>query len=336
MEEEKEKVEVEIENEVKQEQSIRFLTILEKLKLARRSKIKKFVFVIFMLAAVTLAVFFTFQSFGFQFFGQDAGAPTMRGTIGVLIVIFVVIYLVQSLTLNLIPGTTTFFITIMAVGLFRETLGVPLTFVISVSAVLLSSIPLYFLGRFGGRKLLFWLFGRAAVEKRLDWVARNGSKGLPWLFLIPFMTTDLLCVISGASKIKFWHYMLIVIVFRPVEVAMLVFLWPLIGEGLGTIDPLVLFLLINLLIVNLFLLIIYHRALLNVFNKTIKWRKLEDLAATQVAIMEAAELETQVALAKAEEQEREENEKKFLLAELKRLRKEINELKRLDNNKLKK
>ena len=310
-----------------EEKTSRYLTVLAKLKLARRSKIKKFVFVIFMLVAVTLAVFFTFQAFGFRFFGANRGAPDIQGNLAVVIIIFLVLYLIQSLTLNLIPGTTTFFITFLAIALFRDTIGMPLTFVISVGAVILSAIPLYFLGRYGGRNLLFWLFGREGVEKKLDWVARNGSKGLPWLMLIPFMTNDLLCVVCGASKMKFWHYVLIIIVFRPVEIAMLVFLYPVILSGFGGTQPLIMFLLINMLLVNFVLLIVYHRVLLNIFNKTFHVRKLKDLAAAQVAIMEAAEKETQAALAAAEAQEQEITKQLNLADEVRLLRQELDELK---------
>ncbi|MCL2587301.1 MAG: VTT domain-containing protein [Firmicutes bacterium] len=325
----------EVEEELEDEKSVKFLTVLEKLKLARRSKIKKFIFVIFMLGAVSTGAYFSFYALGFDIFGGTA--PDIGGNVAAIITIFLVLYLVQSITLNIIPGTTTFFITVLAVSMFSE-LGVPLTFLISITAVLMSSVPLYFVGRFGGRKLMFWLFGREAVEKKLDWIARNGAKGVPWLFLIPFMTTDLLCVICGASKMNFWHFLLIVIVFRPIEVAMLVFLYPFILGELPS-DPLILFLLINLLIVNFFLLVIYHRAILKIINRTFQFRKLEDLAATQVAIMEAAEKETQEALERAEAIEKEEQEWSAMVRELKKLRKEINELKEqkgLDKRNLKK
>ena len=308
------------------EKSSKYLTVLEKLRLARKSKIRKFLFVFFMLGAVITGVFFTFQAFGFDFFGGTA--PNIEGNLAALITIYVVLYIVQSITLNVIPGTTTVFVTALAVyGIFAE-LHIAIVYGIVVATVLLSSIPLYFVGRYGGRSLLFWMFGKDAVEKRLDWVAKNGTKGLPWMFLIPFMTNDLLCVIAGASKMRFWHYMLIVVVFRPVEIAMLVFLYPLILGQLVVDDPILMFVLINLILVNFVLLVIYHRTLLNIFNKVFHFRKLEDIAATQVAIMEAAELETQVALEAAEKLERETQEQQSLVDEVRLLREEIETLKK--------
>jgi len=312
------------------EKSSKYLTVLEKLRLARKSKTRKFIFVLVMLGAVVTGIFFTFYAFGFNLFSQEA--PQIGGNLAALITIFIVLYLVQSLTLNVLPGTTTFFVNVLAIGipvgsgLFGE-LHIAIIYAIIVATVLLSSIPLYFLGRYGGRNLLFWMFGKESVEKRLDWVGRNGTKGLPWLFLIPFMTTDLLCVISGASKMKFWQYMLIVVVFRPVEIAILVFLYPLILSGFEMIDPIIVFLIINIILINFVLLVIYHRTLLNIFNKTFQFRKLSDIAATQVAIMEAAELETQVALEAAEKLERDQLEQQSLINEVKLLRAEIEELK---------
>ena len=319
-----------------EDRSATYITVLEKLRLARNAKIKKIIFVLFMLVGVSMGVFFIFRALGFDInpFGRSGGSPTIAGGVAVVFLIFVLIYIVQSLTLNLIPGTTTFFITILAVNLFQHDLklSLPIVFLISISAVLIASIPLYFMGRYGGRSLLFWLFGREALEKRLDWFARNGARGVPWLFLIPMFPTDLLCVVCGASKMKFWQYLLIVVVFRPIEVAILVFLWPfLMGEFQAIGDPFIQFLLMNMLVVNFVLLIIYHRALLGLFNKTFHFRKLEDVAAAQVAIIEAEQeakaLAEAQALALAEAITCEEHEHRTIMDEIKSLRQEIDELK---------
>ena len=187
-------------------------------------------------------------------------------------VIFVCLYIVQSLFMNVIPFTTTAFIT-AAFLLFGNTAqGFWIAFTVCIIAILLSSVALYCLGRFGGRKLLFWLFGRKSLESKLDWIARNGQKGVPWLFLLPFMTTDLLCIVCGASKMKFWQYALIVAVFRPIEVLMIYsyrFIWAVIKS----LEPYMILLIANVLIIDIVLLIIYHRAILKLFKKTFTPKK---------------------------------------------------------------
>jgi len=141
-----------------------------------------------------------------------------------------------------------------------------ITFLVGSIAIIFGSMALYCVGRFGGRKLMFWLFGKESVEKQLNWIGEKGTKAVPWLFLIPLMPTDLICLICGASRMSFWKFMLIVIVFRPIEVLLLIsynYIIPIILEY----DPLIILLLINVAIINLVLLFIYYKAIVKLFNK---------------------------------------------------------------------
>ena len=241
-----------------------------------------------------------FFGFGMNPFSSEAPDLGVEGVVA-LVFIFVAIYILQALTLNLIPGTTTFFITVLAASLFSVFVAndagdleivwrnLVMTYVVSIVAVLFASIALYCVGKFGGRRLLYWLFDKEAIEKYLDWFSRNGSKGVPWLFLIPFFPTDLLCLVCGAAKMKFWQFILIVIVFRPIEVALLI-LWRLIGQTIidnASVIEMILF--VNMMILNVAFLVIYHRALLNIFNRVFNRRRYlkdQELAA-QVAAEEA-------------------------------------------------
>ena len=187
--------------------------------------------------------------------------------------IFVILYLVAALFLGLVPGTTTAF-TVIAFMLFMPTLNIQ-GFVQALSvlsiAKFLSSITLYYLGRFGGRRLMFWMFGQDKVEKRLNWLSEHGTKALPWMFLVPMMPNDILCMICGASKMKLWMFLFIVVVFRPIETA-LIWLYTvlLFGSdwwiGLDTVTQI---LLINVAIVNIVILVSYHKILLKIFRKTL-------------------------------------------------------------------
>ncbi|MCL2846345.1 MAG: VTT domain-containing protein [Firmicutes bacterium] len=270
------------------------LRLKEKIRLARREQIKKLILVAFMLAGFTVGMVFVFRAFGINIFDAESSAPGSGDSrFATLAILFIVLYFIQAMTLNLIPGTTTVFVSGIAFTMLGGQDNIFAIYGVVVAAVLLASIGLYFLGRYGGRKLLYWLFSKDTLDKRLDWFARNGSRGVPWLFLIPMFPTDLMCVTCGAAKMKFWQYVLIVFVFRPVEIALLL-LYPIIlgSDVFQQMDTVTQILVVNVLLINIVLLMVYHRTILNIFNKTFNIKKREEqmlhamMAAEQMREME--------------------------------------------------
>lgn len=254
-----------------------------------KKQIAKITFVLFMLAGFTIAMVFIFDAFGFNLFGDGIDEEMFESQGIILAVIFVSIYFAQAMTLNLIPGTTTFFITVVAASMFPSFLH---AFIVSVIAVLIGSIGLYFLGRYGGRKLLYWLFDKEALDKRLAWFERNGAKGVPWLFLIPMFPTDLLCLTCGAAKMRFWQFILIVVIFRPIEVTLLlVYELILSSEMVQGMYPWQQILVVNVLVINVVLLVIYHKALIQFFNRTFNPRRYEQLRQEEIEMKHEKEIQ---------------------------------------------
>lgn len=231
-------------------------------RMFKSPKFYKLLGAIAVIAGISVGGFFLFDALGLM--NPEAMEETLSGFGFWLYVVYIVLFIVQAVFLSFIPGNTTLFITagfLLFGGNFWITLAVG-----SIS-VILASIALYMVGRFGGRNLMFWLFGKENIERRLDWVGTKGTNAVPWLFLIPFMPTDLICLICGASKMRFWQFMLIVMVFRPFEVLLLIaynFLIPMILDH-ATIFELIL--LVNVMVINLVLLVLYHKTLLKFFRK---------------------------------------------------------------------
>jgi len=261
----------------------------------RKQRTTKLIFSLTILVGITIAMYYIFRAFNIDVnpFLSDAEREAMRegmdweATGFTLVLIFWGIYLLQSTFLNMIPGTTTVFITVIAGSMFPMDNNFFITFGVAVGAVLLCAINLYVIGRFAGRRVLYWIFDKEKLDKKLDWFARNGTKGVPWLFLIPFFPTDMICLACGISKMKFWHFMLVVIIFRPVEVGLLL-VYRLIFPLFAQLDPLYQIVLINMIIINIVLLVIYHKAILGLFNKAFRFRRYEqDLAAAKAAVLAA-------------------------------------------------
>ena len=285
-------------------ESTAVLKFRERWKLERTQKIKKWVLAFFLLCGFVIGMYFIFLSMGIDILDVFRSADNQQtqfvmgeGGLVLLGFIFILLFILESLTLGFIPGTTTLFITVIAPHIFQDPYTgearLWITFTVVVVGIILSSIALYAFGRFVGRRILFWLFSKKELEHKLDWVARNGSKGVPWLFFIPFFPTDLLCIACGAAKMKFWQYMLIVLVFRPIEVLLLLsytVIFPFILEQ----DFIIQVLVVNLVIINVFLLVIYHKALLNLFNRginTFNFRKKYDDALAAAIAEEKARIE---------------------------------------------
>jgi len=214
--------------------------------------------------------------------GNTTRPKIMQGTDGfwLSIFIFVCLYVTASLVLGMVPGTTTAFIilgfTIWWLPEVNSIDGNPINgffkslLALSISMVT-SAFTLYGLGRFGGRKLVIWMFGEEKVTKTLDWVQRNGTRAIPWMFLIPMMPNDIVCMICGASKMKLIPFSLIVLVFRPIEA---VLVWSYTVFLLETdlwqqMNGTERWLAINMVLINLILLVTYHKFILRVFGNII-------------------------------------------------------------------
>jgi len=227
----------------------------------------RLVFLIIVAGGFTAGMYFLFlRVFGLNVLDRDAVGDFDFEAEGLILVgVFIGLYVFQSVTMNLIPGTTTFFISVLAYAFFGADIIV--LFLVSCVAVLISSVILYFVGRFGGRRVLYWLFDKQTLDRRLDWFSQNGAKGVPWLFLVPLFPTDLLCLTCGAGKMKFWHFMLIVLVFRPIEVALLLS-YPFIlqSDYVQSMPVWARVMAVNLIVVNMVLLVVYYKFILRIFK----------------------------------------------------------------------
>lgn len=230
-----------------------------------KDKIIKLTIVAFIVAGFSIGCFFLFKALGLL----DAESAVLSSGGFWIYIIFVVLFVVQSLGLCMIPGNTTTFITLA--GLIFGDFWV--AFLICVIGVWLGGILLFFVGRFAGRGVLFWLFGKEEVNKKLAWVTRKGVGALPAFFLIPFMPNDMICMVSGMSKIKFWQFLIVIIPFRLIEV-LIILSYPLIAEFFVSGRPIQdILILINVLIIDVLLIALYYKTVVRVFRKTILRKK---------------------------------------------------------------
>lgn len=235
--------------------------------ITHKAKLIKFSIVLCLVAAFSTGCYFLFDWLGLL--DKETARATMDKYGLWVYVIFVVVFVLASVCLCMIPGTTTTLIlvavgTTAGNGLFGN---IWIGLLLSVIGVWIAGIVMFYVGRFGGRKVVYWLFGKEQVEKRLDWVTQKGATVLPAFFLIPFMPNDMICMVCGMSKLKFWQFLLIIFPFRIIEVLIILSYTHLVKifiTGRSTADILIF---INIVIIDILLIALYYRALIRIFRK---------------------------------------------------------------------
>ncbi len=133
--------------------------------------------------------------------------------------LFLVLQIFVSSLLCFVPATSMTFI-VCSVILFGAWKG----FAISSVGVVLSSMSMFLIGRFGGEKLAKRLVGEESLKKAQELVAVKSKIYLPLMFIFPLFPDDALCMVAGMTKMKWWHFLLIVIFCRTIGVAVVCFL----------------------------------------------------------------------------------------------------------------
>ena len=135
------------------------------------------------------------------------------------LVVFVLLQVLVTTLLCFVPTTSMTFI-IVSIILFGAWKG----FLISLAGVILSSMAMFLIGRFGGEKIAVKMVGEETLKKAQDLIAVKSKIYLPIMFLFPFFPDDALCMVAGITKMRWWEFLLIVVCCRTVGVAMTCFL----------------------------------------------------------------------------------------------------------------
>ena len=133
--------------------------------------------------------------------------------------VFLLLQIIFTTLLCFAPGGSMAFI-LLGVALFGASWE---TFLLCFSGVILSSILMDILGRFGGTKVIIKLIGEDDYNKALKILTEKGSVYLPVCYILPVFPDDALCMIAGMIKIKFWLHLLYIVLCRGIGVATIVF-----------------------------------------------------------------------------------------------------------------
>lgn len=134
-------------------------------------------------------------------------------------IVFFLLQIVVTALLSFVPATSMLFIG-LGVVLFGGTWE---CFVLCGSGVIVSSVLMDLLGRFGGAKIITKIFSKEDYDKATNLIATKGLVYLPIMYLLPIFPDDAICAIAGLSKVKFWYHLLCIVICRGIGVATIVF-----------------------------------------------------------------------------------------------------------------
>ena len=101
-------------------------------------------------------------------------------------------------------------------------------FIIAFAAVMLTSLAMYLMGRFGGYKLCRRILGEKDCEKASELLNYKGVVFFPLMMLFPIFPDDALVMIAGTLKMSLKWFIPSIILGRGIGVATIVF-------GLGSV-----------------------------------------------------------------------------------------------------
>lgn len=181
-------------------------------------------------------------------------------------IIFILFQALLTILLCIVPGVSMAFI-ILCSTIYTEPWQ---AFLISFLSVMISSLIMYLLGRFGGYKLCVKLLGKEDCDKSLDLLETKSTIFFPLMMLFPIFPDDALVMIAGTIKMKLKWFIPSIVIGRGVGIATIVFGFSLIPfESFTSLYDWIVF--ITVCIVWIF--VIFHFA--NKLNKKLESKKTE-------------------------------------------------------------
>ena len=135
-------------------------------------------------------------------------------------IIFILFQTVVTMLLCIVPGISMAFIVLCKTTIYTEPWQ---AFLVSFISVMISSITMYLLGRFGGYRLTERLIGKEECERAMPLLGERTSIFFPLMMMFPFFPDDALVMLAGTIRMKLTWFIPSIVVGRGVGIAAIVF-----------------------------------------------------------------------------------------------------------------
>ena len=191
---------------------------IERKKWDKEKKIKalRLLIALTVIIAISVGAFFIFKACGLT--NVDNLQSFIEGTGGWSIVVFLLLYVGFVTLFSFVPAAS---MTLILVGIAMFGANWK-TFLICFAGVILASVCMDLIGRFGGSKLITKLIGKEDYENALSLVQEKGMVYVPVMYLLPVFPDDAICMVVGATKMNFWVHLLEIVLCRGIGCATIV------------------------------------------------------------------------------------------------------------------
>lgn len=192
------------------------------MKLIPKDKLKKYLkilIVLLVIASISVVLYFVLKHFGLTDVDKLKGWLQSVGPWA--IICYILLRVSCTIFLSFMPACSMIF-DLLSLATF-DYLPQPVIFLICFVSVVLTSVVMDLIGRFGGNKAIVTILGQEDYDEAKDLVQEKGMVYVPVMYLLPIFPDDAICMVSGATKMNFWVHLIEIILCRGIGCATIIF-----------------------------------------------------------------------------------------------------------------
>lgn len=186
----------------------------------------KFAIIVLVLCAIAGAAYGILYACGFTTVDKFV---ELRDSMGESVWFWAIIVLLQAFQVVFIPISNQIISAPVSVLFNNELWKV---FLSSFIGIEIGTIALFFIGRFGGEKIIKWILGDEEKTEKCKIFMQKGKAFYPLGMLVFIIPDDILTTLAGSAKYNFWYVLIMSAITRAICVAVSVF-----GIGYATKYP---------------------------------------------------------------------------------------------------
>lgn len=194
---------------------------MKKIRISKE-KLKKYLkigIVLLVLIAISVGLYFVLRHFGLTDVETLKGFLKQAGPWA--IIIYIVLRVLCTIFLSFMPACSMVF-DLLSLAAF-DYLHPVLIFLICFTSVLLTSVTMDLIGRFGGNKAIIKILGKEDYEEAKELIQEKGMVYVPVMYLLPIFPDDAICMVSGATKMNFLVHFVEIFLCRGIGCATVIF-----------------------------------------------------------------------------------------------------------------
>ena len=192
------------------------------MKLPSKEKLKKYLkilIVLLVVAAISVGLYFLLRAFGLT---DVAKLKDFLKSVGPwAVIVYILLRVFATIFLSFVPACRMVF-DLLSIATFDYYPPI-VVFLICFASVVITSVCMDLIGRFGGNKAIIKILGKEDYEEAIDLVQEKGLVYVPVMYLLPIFPDDAICMVSGATKMNFWVHLAEIILCRGIGCATIVF-----------------------------------------------------------------------------------------------------------------